>query len=109
MPLAQPARLCRRAGFTHQSVRATAVAPAEAPLAADTVRIPGGKGKAVHVKKGDTIRITNTFGTQVRAVPARLALKAELEAGGAGLVFTRLAGGRDGAGGRDLRSMRPCM
>jgi uncharacterized protein YcgI (DUF1989 family) len=38
------------------------------------VRIPGGKGKAVRMKKGDTIRITNTFGTQVRAVPAHPAL-----------------------------------
>jgi len=72
--LAQPARLCRRAASTHQGVRATAVAPAEAPPAADTVRIPGGKGKAVRMKKGDTIRITNTFGTQVRAVPAHPAL-----------------------------------
>lgn len=42
-----------------------AVSPAEAPPAADTVRIPGGKGKAVRVKKGDKIKITNLHGTQV--------------------------------------------
>ncbi|KAK9825874.1 hypothetical protein WJX81_007667 [Elliptochloris bilobata] len=36
-----------------------------APPAADTVTIPGGKGKAVRMKKGDTIKITNTHGTQV--------------------------------------------
>ena len=46
------------------------MAVAEAPVAADAVTIPGGKGKAVRMKKGDTIKITNTHGTQVRTAPA---------------------------------------
>lgn len=41
------------------------MAVAEAPAAAEAVTIPGAKGKAVRMKKGDTIKITNTYGTQV--------------------------------------------
>ena len=48
------------------------MAVAEAPAAADVVTIPGAKGKAVRMKKGDTIKITNTHGTQVRAAPTML-------------------------------------
>ena len=48
-----------------QVMQAMAVSAAEALPAADTVRIPGGKGKAVRVKKGDKIKITNLHGTQV--------------------------------------------
>ena len=47
-----------------------AMAVAEAPAAADVVTIPGAKGKAVRMKKGDTIKITNTHGTQVSAAPS---------------------------------------
>lgn len=48
------------------------MAVAEAPAAADAVTIPGAKGKAVRMKKGDTIKITNTHGTQVRTAPLML-------------------------------------
>jgi len=34
------------------------------PKTDDLVLIPGGKGKAVRMKKGDTIKIINTHGSQ---------------------------------------------
>ena len=46
------------------SVRAAATLEALKPKT-DLTLIPGGKGKAVHMKKGDTIKIINTGGSQV--------------------------------------------
>jgi uncharacterized protein YcgI (DUF1989 family) len=45
------------------SVRATATV--ESKPKTDLVLIPGGKGKATHLKKGDVIKIINTHGFQV--------------------------------------------
>jgi uncharacterized protein YcgI (DUF1989 family) len=59
-------RLCMPAGRLSVSVRAAATLEALKPKT-DLILIPGGKGKAVHMKKGDTIKIINTHGAQARA------------------------------------------
>ena len=46
-------------------ISAAAATAVEAKPKTDLVLIPGGKGKAVRMKKGDTIKIINTHGTQV--------------------------------------------
>ena len=46
------------------SVRAAATLEAK-PATDELVLIPGGKGKATHMKKGDIIKIINTHGLQV--------------------------------------------
>ena len=48
-------------------MRAAATLEAPAKTAADLTLIPGGKGKATHLKKGDVIKIINTGGMQVGA------------------------------------------
>ena len=42
----------------------------------DLTLIPGGKGKAVRMNKGDTIKIINTHGTQVCALSNCMHLRA---------------------------------
>ena len=47
------------------AVSVRAAATLEAKPTTDMVLIPGGKGKATHMKKGDIIKIVNTHGLQV--------------------------------------------
>lgn len=46
-------------------ISAAAVTAVEVKPKTDLVLIPGGKGKATRMKKGETIKIINTNGTQV--------------------------------------------
>ena len=56
---------------TERAPEAAAAPAAAAPMAeglkpkTELVLIPGGKGKAVHMKQGDILKVTNTHGTQV--------------------------------------------
>lgn len=49
-----------------------ASAVVEAKPKTDLVLIPGGKGKATHLKKGDLIKVINTNGKQVRNTTGNL-------------------------------------
>ncbi len=51
-------------GRMQLSVRA-ASAVVEAKPKTDLILIPGGKGKATHMKKGDLLKVINTHGKQV--------------------------------------------
>ena len=67
---------CKRAplplaGRLSVSVRAAATLETAKPKT-DLMLIPGGKGNAVHLKKGDTIKIINTNGTQARTPSFRV-------------------------------------
>jgi uncharacterized protein YcgI (DUF1989 family) len=42
-----------------------ATAVVESKAKTDLMLIPGGKGKATHMKKGDLIKVINTHGKQV--------------------------------------------
>lgn len=52
-------------GRMQLSVHASAAV--ESKPKTDLVLIPGGKGKATHLKKGDIIKVINTHGKQVSA------------------------------------------
>ena len=62
--LTPPVLMPTLAGRLSVSVHAAATLEALKPKT-DLTLIPGGKGAAVHMKKGDTIKISNTHGTQV--------------------------------------------